>query len=620
MRWILPLLLPLVATTSTATAYVDCALSLGRIAGTASTIAVLRVEQTSLEKQAILFKSVRALKGNEIGADVKQLIRRGFHPREPRLVLGLAAPGQTAVAFVQGRVMLVCLGAYWYECALREGAWWEMTCGRPDLAMAYQGPAQRLAQATAAILAGREVIVPAVRYDAGPEYRRLTDFQNTLRGNACPLCRVRASLKLDGLISELSRRPGYVVGRGAGSAEDVPALLAQLKAPDAPGRAEAAQMLALLDLDDLRSACPALVAALNDAAPLVRVRAAAALSRSPESRPAAVAALIAAVRESPSARREAIDALGDMGADARDAVAVVAQRLSDADPRVRWAGAEALGRMGAVSAPAVPALQAALADPAVRLAAADALGWLGRAAEPAVPALTALTRDADAEPRRVAAWSLLRIGKGGAAAVPVLLDELRNGDWRIRRDAAVFLWGLGEEARPALPALDEALSDANAHVRWAAAGAVVGLRGPKAKAAVPAVLRALKDPDNVLTRRYAPALLVQIGENAAPEARRALTEALHDTDADVRRCAAIALAQLDAGAIEPRSREHLARVIEALRASQLPYVRQQAVMALGRMGPAARESAAALSAALRDEDRDVRQGATWALSQIKARR
>jgi HEAT repeat protein len=615
MRWIAGLLLVLSGVAGTARAYVDCAMPLGRLLRDASTVCVLRVEKVSAAKQAILFRRVATLKGDEIGGEVKHLVRRGVHPREPRLVLDLAEPGQTAVALVSGRVMLVCLGAYWYECCLREGVWWELTCGRPDLAMAYCGPGQRLAEAAAAVLADREVVVPAVRYDPGSEYRQLTDFQNTLRGNHCPLCRVRASLKLDVFISELARRPGYVVGPGAGSAEDVPDLVKRLAGPGTRARADAAQLLALFDLDHLRAARPALTACLRDPDPLVRVRAAAALSRLAEARGAALETLTSAAGGETAVRRAALQALGDMGPDARTAVDAVARRLTDPEPAVRWAAAEALGRIGPAAAAAVPALRRALADAAVRLAAADALGWIGRAAEPAVAALTALTRDADPEARRVAAWALLRVGKGGPDAVPILTEELRNGDWRIRRDAAAFLWNLGPEARPALKALTEALDDSHAHVRWAAAGAVVGLQGPGAKAALPVLVAALRDPDNVLTRRYAPAVLAQLGPTATP-AIPALTAALRDADPDARRCAALALAQL-----RPRGREDLAAALEALTGSELPYVRRQAAVALGMMGPAARTASAALSAALRDGDPQVRQGAQWALGQVqKARR
>lgn len=62
-----------------------------------------------------------------------------------------------------------------------------------------------------------------------------------------------------------------------------------------------------------------------------------------------------------------------------------------ADCRVRWAAADALGKIGPAAAEAVPALTAALtdADWDVRRAAADALGRIGPEAAEVVPALTA---------------------------------------------------------------------------------------------------------------------------------------------------------------------------------------------------------------------------------------
>jgi HEAT repeat protein len=605
-------LLATAALAGPARAYVDCALTLGQLVRDSAGVVVLRVEQVSREKQVIVFRKVADLKGRSPDGLVRHLVARGLHPREPRLVLDWAEPGRLAVAFSDGRAALTCVGRYWYESAPRGEGWWAMTCGRPDLSLAYCGPAGRLQDAVGVIVAGGEAVVPAVRYDAGGEYRQRTDFKGTLRGRDCPVCRVRASLRIGGTVPEAMRRPGYVVGPGAGGPEDVPGLVRALQDPDGRRRADAAEELGLIG-PAAREAVGPLRAAVQDADGLVRTRAAAALASIDPEDKNPVPTLIAALGNVTAAvRKEAAGALGDLGAAARAAVPDLARALKDADAAVRWAAAEALGRMGPAAEAAVPALIEALNDKAVSAAATDALGWVGPAARPAAMLLRiGLRLDGDTEAQRVAAWALLRIGGDEAKdAIPVLIHELKSDDWHNRRDAATFLWGLGTAAREAAPALTEALHDAHPHVRWAAAGALVAALGPKADAALPALLAALKDRDNVLTRRYAPAVLMSLGPTARP-ALPALTEALRDPDADVRRCAAAALMQLG-----PAPEKMLPAVTEALRGSDLAYVRRQALAALTSLGPRAKPAVPAVRAALGDPDADVRRWAEAALRRI----
>src|SRR5262249_41594381 len=79
MRRTLALLVTLFGFAPPARAYVDCALSLGRIVSDATSIYVVRVDKVSAEKQAILFKPVAQIKGTETSDEVKHLIQRGFH-------------------------------------------------------------------------------------------------------------------------------------------------------------------------------------------------------------------------------------------------------------------------------------------------------------------------------------------------------------------------------------------------------------------------------------------------------------------------------------------------------------------------------------------------------------
>jgi len=73
--------------------------------------------------------------------------------------------------------------------------------------------------------------------------------------------------------------------------------------------------------------------------------------------------------------------------------------------------------------------------------------------------------------------------------------------------------------------------------------------GPKAAAARPALVAALKKSQHVLVRQSAAAALGQIGPEAA-DAVPALTEALRDPELSVRRAAADALGKLGPAAID----------------------------------------------------------------------
>jgi HEAT repeat protein len=79
-----------------------------------------------------------------------------------------------------------------------------------------------------------------------------------------------------------------------------------------------------------------------------------------------------------------------------------------------------------------------------------------------------------------------------------------------------------------------------------AAAAALGELGSKAKAAVPVLVRALKDP-HVHIRKLAALALGDIGPDAKL-AVPALSEALNDKHADVRRRAAVALGEIGGGA------------------------------------------------------------------------
>ena len=75
---------------------------------------------------------------------------------------------------------------------------------------------------------------------------------------------------------------------------------------------------------------------------------------------------------------------------------------------------------------------------------------------------------------RILGAKLLRV-KEEPEAVEALAQALQDKDARVRREAASSLWGTGEKAKAAEPALRKALNDPNRDVRHAAAVALAGL-------------------------------------------------------------------------------------------------------------------------------------------------
>lgn len=220
------------------------------------------------------------------------------------------------------------------------------------------------------------------------------------------------------------------------------------------------------------------------------------------------------------------------------------------------------------------------------------------------------------------------------------LKEIRSLAVRVGRGRHPALKGkaigelarYGPKAEAAVPALVAAMKDRDVSVASAAAAAL-GEVGRYSKEAVKALSDAVSKGRDVHVRTAAAEALGKIGP-AAAKAARALVAALTDEEPDLRREAALALGRLGMeveklavspleGRLddEPRIRAAAAislarlgrggeaRVVEVLRAavpeaSKLPIeVRHEACEALALAGPAARAAAGALIGVVREETR-----------------
>ncbi|MGW5606986.1 fumarate reductase/succinate dehydrogenase flavoprotein subunit [Streptomyces sp. NPDC003753] len=254
---------------------------------------------------------------------------------------------------------------------------------------------------------------------------------------------------------------------------------------------------------------PALAGLLSDADADVRAAAAASLRELVETLPPEPALrdrLAAAVSEpDPVVRAAALDVLRALRLGDAD---LFAEALADSDTTVRIEAVRALVSVDAVA----PLVRAATADPSreVRVALAKAMGTVDAAgpggggptgADSVLSALAALTGDPDALVRAAAYGALAAVG-----CPPPLADRataaLSDSAWQVRAGAATALTAADPEV--AVPALAKALADPNADVR---------------KAAVLALTR----------------------HTRTDGARAALATATTDSDADVRAYAARAL-------------------------------------------------------------------------------
>jgi len=142
----------------------------------------------------------------------------------------------------------------------------------------------------------------------------------------------------------------------------------------------------------------------------------------------------------------------------------------------------------------VPALVAALKDPGegIRRHVANVLGRLGPAAAEAVPALVAALKDPGKNFRWHVTGALVEIGP---VAVPALVAAPKDPDDNIRWPK---IW---QGAVPALATANEDDDTVRQHFVFA-----LGMIGPSAAEAVPALVAALKDPNKPVRRGAADAL------------------------------------------------------------------------------------------------------------------
>ena len=251
---------------------------------------------------------------------------------------------------------------------------------------------------------------------------------------------------------------------------------------DADPYVRAGALLALPRFGD--AVTPQVEAGLKDSTPLVRRAAAAALGRLGVK---AAPPLFEALKDSDDMvteqAKQSLLALRVTKADSPIFLALTTDKLKDNSKVVRQGAALVLGRFKRDGV--TPLLRAVVADPDadVRYMAAYALDDIGVPAQEAFPTLVTVARkDAEERTRNMAIKAMLKVNrldhywKLPAEAVPDLIKLLEGPNPGRRWEAALTLAALGPVARDAVPALEKALEDPDELVRKAAAQALMEIK------------------------------------------------------------------------------------------------------------------------------------------------
>jgi HEAT repeat protein len=306
-----------------------------------------------------------------------------------------------------------------------------------------------------------------------------------------------------------------------------------------------------------------------------------------------------------------------------DAPAYRAKGLKDKDPEVRLRAAEFLNELGPKAEPFLPELVEALADSDWKVAgtAEGTLWQIGRAAVP--PVLDVLQ---DKRPL-VRAHALLVVGgwkvagqfePATKAALPKILAALRDEDALVRRCAVAALRGFGKESEAVLPALVAALKDktvwhhpqdGRGTIAVDAAWYLDNFGSP----AVPALLDAINDED----RRLSDTALDSLGRIAArdksvvPVVLPVLIKILQDEKQFPKRLHAIG-----ALPISPEVKQAVPALRDNLR---FPALRNAVLWAFrDKVGPSAEPAVPDILAIAQDKEQEVptRQEAVQALGAV----
>src|SRR5262245_22126419 len=172
--------------TQLAWAYVEAPMSLGAVVAQSTNVVLMRVETVDKEKNIIVYRKIRDIKGKHPQDVIKHNIGRGgLRPNEWKPQMDWAEPGKTAIFFHNGGASETCIGTWWYQ-AYGGGEWWNHSHGEPFLLRSFAGNPDKLAGIVEQMLAGQEVAVPCM----------IDGNKEDLHNRRAKIQRLKASLKL----------------------------------------------------------------------------------------------------------------------------------------------------------------------------------------------------------------------------------------------------------------------------------------------------------------------------------------------------------------------------------------------------------------------------------------
>jgi HEAT repeat protein len=285
----------------------------------------------------------------------------------------------------------------------------------------------------------------------------------------------------------------------------------------------------------------------------------------------------------------------------------------EGDAKARAIAIDTLGLEKGVIEGEIPLLIELLDDesPEIRAHAAHALGLIGPDAAEAMRPLARLVFAPNPLVRREAIKAIRKIHPNSPIALRLLGKAMESDDPQVRAHALEALTQAGEAA---LPLLIRALNDEKTDY-WASL--VIAEIGPKAAAAVPALIKVLKEDDEPEDRREAILALAAIGEASEP-AVPTLIDVVKSKDAVLLGPTLYAL-----GRIGPKAKE-AQPVMEALaKASDTPpAIVATVAWAMAKINPGDKDllvkAVGLLAQQLRSDDPKTREYAAHGLVDLKA--
>jgi HEAT repeat protein len=335
----------------------------------------------------------------------------------------------------------------------------------------------------------------------------------------------------------------------------VTALVAQLHSHDKSNRVAAARALVKIGPSASEQVGKAVWGDFAD------TNAALALGAFVEVGPEAVPMMLELVRQENTGllrHNPGISGLIQMGT---NAIPGLLKTLQDPNPEVRGATIDALRILGTVQETCVPAAHLLVhaarteRDDSLRVYAIDALGYFGlntKAASIVCEALGGLLHDKLEKARLTAAHSLAKACPDSASeALPVIMKGVSSNDKELAWESAFALNFLGTNALPELPEITQAVDDADNRTADEMLRFLANIGDP----AFPTLWKAATNVTNIDLRIAAINSLGDFSTSTKtnlPQTITILSEALKDSDRDIRQAAVNSLRRAAIERKEPK--------------------------------------------------------------------